>query len=297
MNNKSTPIGIRFLVNPGLRIVLVFLTWIAGAVMTMFVSVLLGRIFNGESLSFLRLTTVFQDILMLIVPALITAMIVTRQPARLLAVDSLPTGRQTVIAILLLIVSTPLMSWIINVNANFHLPESMASLEAVLRVMEENAEQVVRQMLDPDTPGSLIVNLLIIGVFAGFSEELFFRGTLQRVLATSNLSPHIAIWITAVIFSALHFQFFGFVPRMLLGAIFGYLLWWSGSVWLPMLIHALNNSVFVILYTVTGSGDPDLGSESSSCVAICISATLTGLCLWMLYRSRTASLVDSAEKE
>lgn len=282
--------GINFLVTPGLRIVLVFLTWIVGSIMMVFLSLVLSRMFGDNQVSFLRVSTVFQDILMWIVPAVATAMIITRQPASLLAIDRLPTGRQTLLGVILLIVSTPFMSWIIKLNSEMHLPESMSALEEALRQMETNAEQVVAALLSADTPGAIIVNLLIIGVMAGFSEELFFRGALQRIMASGKLPVHAAIWITAIIFSAMHFQFFGFIPRMLLGAAFGYLLWWSGSVWLPMLIHTLNNSMFVVLYSITGSGEPDI-EGSTSWVAVLLSVVFTALTILALSKSRRPSNV------
>ena len=272
--NISPTDNVRFLVTPGLRIVMAFLAWIVGSILLVFVTFILGRVLDNNYLAYIRISTVFQDILMWIVPALVTAMVITRQPARFLAIDRLPSFRHVVLGILLLIVSTPFMSWIIRLNADIHFPESMVGLEQTLRTLEENAENTVKMMFENRTPASLVINILIIGIFAGFSEELFFRGTLQRVFASSNLSVHAAIWITAFIFSVLHIQFFGFFPRMLLGAAFGYMLYWSGSVWLPMLIHTLNNSIYVILYYSTGSGEPEIAS-ADSWVTIAISIILT----------------------
>ena len=287
MNDKTNPLGVNFLVTPGLRIMMVFLSWIVGSILMLFVSMLLGRMLDNNYLAYLRISTVFQDILMWIVPALVTAVVITRNPARMLAVDTLPTLRQVVLAVLLLVVSTPFMSWIIRLNADVHLPESLAPLEQWLRTMEQSAQGVVDAMFDSVSPAAVILNVLIIGVLAGFSEELFFRGALQRILVSSKMSVHAAIWITAFIFSAMHFQFFGFVPRMLLGAGFGYLLWWSGSVWLPMLVHTLNNSVYVVLYSFTGSGEPEIAG-GTSWGAILLSVVLTALTVVALARTRRA---------
>lgn len=283
---KSNTQDIKFLVTPGLRIVMLFLAWIIGAILMLFVSFLLSRLMPDNTLGFIRISVVFQDILMWILPAVLTVAIITRNSESLLEIGALPNLNQTILAVLLLIVSSPLMSWIITLNASVHLPESMAGIETALRAMEENAEQTVKIMLDASTPGALIVNILIIGVLAGFAEELFFRGTLQRILSSGNLSIHAAIWISSIIFSAMHFQFFGFVPRMLLGALFGYLLYWSGSLWLPILIHTLNNSAFVVLYHLTGSGEVSDTVHQDSWVAILLSAVLTTLCLAALSRKR-----------
>lgn len=223
---------------------------------------------------------------MFILPPLITALIITRQPVRLLALGKGPSMNMTVLAVLVMIVSTPVMSWIIELNESIHLPGSMKDLEAQLRLMEDNAAAAVDTLLGPSTPFNLIINVLVIGVMAGFSEELFFRAGLQRLLSTTKMSSGAAVWIAAFIFSALHMQFFGFVPRLLLGVFFGYLLVWSGSVWLPMLIHMLNNSIYVILKQVTGSGEPEFGGAESSWIAITLSAILTIAAIWMLYNNR-----------
>ncbi|MDE6177435.1 MAG: CPBP family intramembrane metalloprotease, partial [Paramuribaculum sp.] len=141
----------------------------------------------------------------------------------------------------------------------------------------------------------LIISVIIIGVLAGVSEELFFRGTLQRLLITRPMPPHIAIWLTAVIFSLVHFQFFGFVPRVLLGAFFGYLAWWSGSVWLPAIIHAVNNSVVVI---TEFRGLPESlnqwgnGDTSIERIAVVISVMAVAVLAWII--NRQASKQQSA---
>lgn len=194
----------------------------------------------------LRICTVIQDLLVFIIPAIAVAMLSTRFPASLLAVDKLPDFRMTVLAILALLLSLPAMNLIIEWNQNISLPESLKSIEEQMRNMEQSAEASIKLLLGGSNIAGLIVNILIVGVLAGFSEELFFRGALQRLLTSGSIMPHLMIWVTAFIFSAFHLQFFGFVPRMLLGAFFGYLLWWSGSLWLPILLHSLNNSIVVI---------------------------------------------------
>ncbi len=255
--------------------------------MTGFAASLLLKIGSGgKELAMLRISAVVQDIFMFILPPVITALIITRQPVKLLALGKGPTLTMLLMAVAVMIVSSPFMSWIIELNQSIHLPESLATVEAAMRTMEDNAASAVESMLGPSTPGNLIVNVLLIGIMAGFSEELFFRGGLQRLLSTTRMSPWAAVWISAIVFSALHMQFFGFVPRMLLGAFFGYLLVWSGSVWLPIALHAFNNSMFVILKQVTGSGEPSLGGAESSWYTILISAILTAAGLWLLYQNR-----------
>jgi len=98
----------------------------------------------------------------------------------------------------------------------------------------------------------MILNLFIIAILPAVGEEFFFRGVLQKILIRLFKSVHVAIWVTAFIFSAIHFQFFGFVPRFILGLIFGYLFFWSGTLWLPVISHFINNAVPVIMSYIQG---------------------------------------------
>jgi membrane protease YdiL (CAAX protease family) len=87
----------------------------------------------------------------------------------------------------------------------------------------------------------------VVAVLAGVSEELLFRGVLQNIILKTTKNPHLAIWFTAFTFSFIHFQFYGFVPRMLLGALFGYLYFWTKSLWIPMFAHIVNNGFTLIM--------------------------------------------------
>lgn len=279
---------VKFHVSPGRRLVLLFLCFLLGAIVTALVSGLLLQIGGaGRQLAMLRIGAVVQDVVMLVLPAVATAMIVTRNPGGLLAVDSRPSVRLLFWALAAMIVSMPAMSYIIELNASVTFPEPLRPLEQMLRQMEENAAGSIQFMMGPHTIGNLIMNILIIGLFAGFAEELLFRGALQRLLQSTRMSPGMAVWLAAIVFSAVHFQFFGFLPRVLLGAFFGYLLLWSGSVWLAVAAHAFNNVMYVLLTYLTGSGDPQIGSAGvAPWVFPMVSAVLTAGCLVALYRSR-----------
>ena len=285
---------IRFLVAPGRRLLMLLLTYVVGLIVTSFAAALLMRMGgDGRMLAMLRISTVVQDIFLFVLPPLITALIVTRQPVRLLALAKLPSLQVSLLAVVVMLVSSPLMTWVIELNDNVHLPESLAGLEASLRALETSAAGAVETLMGPNTTGNLIINILIVGVLAGFSEELFFRGGLQRLLATTKMSGHVAIWLSAFIFSALHMQFFGFVPRMLLGAFFGYMLMWSGSLWLPIMLHALNNSLFVILQSATGSGEFEYGD--GQWYYIFLSAILTAIGLYLIYLTCSKQKAEQAQ--
>lgn len=288
--------NIRFLVSPWRRIVMLLLTFVVGLVVTGLAGGLLLNMGGPDkAVAMSRIATVIQDIFMLIMPALVTALIVTRQPVKLLALGRMPSAGRVLIAIAVMLLASPAMSWIIELNSSIQLPESLAALEQKMRAMEDSAQATLDFMLGAHTPANLFVNILLIGLLAGFSEELFFRGALQRLINSTGLSATAAIWISAIIFSAIHMQFYGFVPRMLLGVYFGYLLVWSGSVWLPVIVHAFNNSMFLVLKYMTGNGDPSIGAEGSmeSVIAIIASVLATAAGLILLYKTRDRQASDN----
>ncbi len=237
----------------------------------------------GASTPAMRIITVLQDVLVFIAPAVITAVMVTRQPATLMCIDSRPPLNPTLIGACTLLCSIPAMNFVIWLNTNVPLP---ADLHHALMAMEESANAAVESLMGPHTVGNLILSVLIVGVFAGLSEELLFRGGLQRLLVVGGVNHHVAIWTTAFFFSLLHMQFFGFVPRMLLGAFFGYMLFWTGSIWVPVILHTLNNTIYVIAEWLNyGSDSPSsvdsIGSGTDIAYVI-ISVVLTALGLTLL---------------
>lgn len=247
----------------------------------------------------IRISAVIQDLMIFILPAIATAMIVTRLPARLLRIDCRPHLKTILLAFAVMIVSIPAMNLIISWNQNWQLPESMAAADTFFRTLEQQAQATTDLLIKGATLPSLIVSVLIVGVLAGFSEEFFFRGALQNILSYTRVNIHVVIWLVAFIFSAFHFQLFGLVPRMLLGAFFGYLLVWSRSLWVPVLAHVFNNTVVVVAEyfnansaTPTDTSIDTFGSTLSTPVeiAVVIASILLTVYGIILLRRHTLSL-------
>lgn len=192
----------------------------------------------------MRIGAIVQDILLFMVPAVGTALVCSRRPAELLALMRRPGAVPTLLALCVMLVSAPAQEAVIYWN--YHWEWLPAGIESLARILEDNANGSIGLMLGNTSVGALILNVLIIGVAAGLCEELLFRGAFLGLLFRTRLNKHVAIWLVAIVFSALHMQLFGFVPRMLLGAFFGYLLWWSDSLWLPVIAHVLNNTVYAV---------------------------------------------------
>ena len=188
-----------------------------------------------------------QNILAFIVPAMLMWRICFKvAPARAIEADKIPSTRMIGIALLLYFTGMPVLNQIIYWNQEMHLPEFLSSFEEWSREMEELAEAQTKGLLSSTDIFPTLMNIFVIGILTGIGEEFFFRGALQRGLVWCGVNPHTAIWTSAIIFSAIHFQFYGFVPRLLLGALFGYLYRWSGNIWINSFAHALNNSLVII---------------------------------------------------
>ncbi|WP_289746679.1 CPBP family intramembrane glutamic endopeptidase [Paramuribaculum intestinale] len=252
-------------------------------------SVVIAIVLRTPTTPHLRIAAILQDLLMFVVPAIATAVIVTRHPARLLMIDSRPTAFGILLTVLAIIVMIPFMNVIVAWNESIRLPESMSALEEFMKNAEANAAAMTRQLMGTDTIGSIIMSILIIGLLAGFSEEFFFRGALQRLLSTAGMNIHVAVWLTAFIFSAVHMQFYGFVPRMLLGAMFGYMAVWSGSLWIAVIAHATNNSLVVIAQSVADSGGADINQMATDATPLSMAIAVISLMatvgiMYMFYR-------------
>jgi membrane protease YdiL (CAAX protease family) len=126
------------------------------------------------------------------------------------------------------------------------LPEYLSGVQKWMRDSEDKAEKLITLLLKMDTIFGVIANVIAVGLFTAIVEELMFRGCVQTIFVKWTGNVHAAVWITAILFSAFHMEFFGFLPRLLLGALFGYFAAWSGSVWPAVWGHFINNATAVV---------------------------------------------------
>lgn len=147
-------------------------------------------------------------------------------------------------------------------NAHVKLPEFLKSFESWAKEKEEFATQITTFLTRFDSTGEFILAFVVIAILPGIGEELVFRGLLQPELQRATKNIHVAIWISAIMFSAIHVQFFGFVPRVLLGALFGYLYYWSGDLRIAMFAHFVNNGFSVLMMYLNQQGVADLDLET-----------------------------------
>lgn len=155
-------------------------------------------------------------------------------------------------------------SIVIYWNSQIQFPEFMSSFEEYVRRTETDTMRLTTYLTNFENFNEFIAGIIVIGIFAGIGEEYVFRGILQPKLHQYTGNAHLGIWLSAIIFSAIHVQFYGFFPRMLLGALFGYLYLYSGSLFYPILAHILNNSLTVTLVYLNKLGLVEFNIEEST---------------------------------
>lgn len=158
-----------------------------------------------------------------------------------------------------MVANTVFIDW----NASIKLPEFLGGFEQWAEELEDSMKILTDYLTEFDSTGYFILTIFVIAVIPGVGEELLFRGFLQNILRRIFKNDHIAIWIAAILFSAIHFQFYGFIPRMLLGALFGYLYLWTGNLLVPIVAHFVNNCVSLVALYIYQKGLTDIDVEST----------------------------------
>ena len=202
---------------------------------------------DPENLRFLKYLQTIQAIGLFIIPAFIIAYLFNTDSIRYLKFSSISV-RPITLTIIILLGSIPIINMLNVINEAMQLPEWLSGIEAWMKEKEMSAQGLTEAFLRMDSISDLMFNIVMIGVLPAIGEELIFRGVFQRLFAEWTKNIHWGIVIAAILFSAMHMQFYGFLPRLMLGILLGYLFYWSGSIWVPILGHFVNNATAVIVY-------------------------------------------------
>lgn len=242
----------------GTRLLTFMLLLIFGILFSSVLGVFVAMINGGEitDLNNLQIIQVLNQVIGFMLPAVLYVMLVYERPLNYLGFRKIPAWSLLGIAALFTII--PFLSWVTDWNDSIVFPESMRALEAKLRLTQQKSEEVIKMFI---SQGSLFSSMLIIAALAAVSEELLFRSVLQKGLMRLFKNVHVAIIVTAFVFSAFHMDFFGFFPRFILGLMLGYIFWMSGSILPSMLMHFVNNATIVMLYYLNTRGFTDIDVE------------------------------------
>jgi len=205
---------------------------------------------NAGLLKYLQLV---QSLSLFVVPALLFVLLEKEKIFRYFGFDRTVKGWLYLVTFIMAFAMIPVNNFLSFWNQSLHLPESLSGLESMLRELERSAEHLTKIFLVMPTWWSYLFNLFLIALLAAVGEEMMFRGVIQPILIRWTHNPHAGIILTGALFSFFHFQFFGFFPRWLLGILFGYLFYWSRTLWVPMAAHFFNNALAVTVYFYAGS--------------------------------------------
>ena len=240
--------------SPFLQLGILFVMVLTGFFISSFIIVLLSLATGvkiganplEQSILLLQSSQLMSALIAFLLPALFTAWLCSNQPKTFLCMQPFPHIRLLALVGLSMLLLLPIISLTEYFNSKMQLPASMAAIEEWMKTSEELADALFRKMTSGKGVGAFLLNLFIIAVVAGVTEEFLFRGALLRILRQRIKNHHIAIWIVAIIFSFIHFQFYGFIPRLLLGAYFGYLIYWTRNIWIPVFAHFFHNATAFI---------------------------------------------------
>ncbi len=238
-----------------------------------------------------KLLLLLQHLGMFVLPPLLFAKLVSTGATDFLYLRQPFHPSHWIFAIAAMFLALMPINVLVEWNAGLALPESLRWLEEMMQSAEKQAEQLTEALLAENSGIWLLLNIVLIAVVPAIGEELMFRGAIQRIISQWTRNAHIGIWVSAIIFSAIHFQFYGFIPRMALGALFGYMLIWSGSMWLPVVAHFINNATAIIVLHFIQKGAisaevDSVGSKSDEIYAALISVILLVIVLWV-WRKRS----------
>ncbi|MFD2906191.1 MULTISPECIES: CPBP family intramembrane glutamic endopeptidase [Sphingobacterium] len=194
----------------------------------------------------------------------------------------------------------PMMSLLAYWNESMQLPDSLQGVQQWMRASEDSAAVMTKQIVEESTWGGLLINLIILAVVPAVGEEMVFRGCLQNIFGRWIWNKHVVIWLVAIIFSAFHMQFFGFIPRMLLGAFFGYLYVWSRNIYLPIFGHFINNAsatITAFYYTRKGIPFEEMNNFEQEPIWVYLASLIFTVIFVVLYYRSTKKIPYGARLE
>ena len=288
---------------PALKLLIIFFSVITIGIITFFVGLLLGRLIfwmhldqvndvlygRYELLSNwqLKYFQLIQSLGFFVLPGLFLHWLFSTPTEKYFNIEYKARAIHVIILVVVFIVGTPLINWLVDMNQKVVFPDYMKSLETSLRQTEDSYAQFTGRLLSVNNFGYYLFNLLIIAIIPAIGEELIFRGIFQKFFIEISKNINLSVIITAILFSAIHGQFFGFIPRFLLGVFLGYLMIWGKSVWFPIIAHFINNAVAVTSYYLYSTGalntSPDsIGTTNKGGYLVLISIGLTAFLIYFL---------------
>lgn len=232
---------------------------IIGSVLGVIFPIVTGSDIMG--LNSLRFMQISSQIFTFVLPPIVYALLIKENPFKSLGFNK-TTITWLFLGVAMMYAILPLNSVFAEWNANIKFPDSMTDFEKLLQDMQERATEIMEKFVNVTSIGGLILNLFMIAGLAALGEELLFRSIIQTSLIKVCKNAHIGIIIASAIFSIIHMEFYGLLPRFVLGMLLGYMYYYSRSIWIPIAMHFANNGTIVFLYYLNNIGTINIDVES-----------------------------------
>ena len=239
--------------------------------------------YSDEAISFLKFYQLVNQIGIFVLPALVFSFMVSNKSSVYLAIDKAPKLISILVGGLIVYSILPFNNYLDELNRQLVFPDFLSGVEDWMKSKELQAQKLTEVFLQTDSLWGLTVNILIVALVPAIGEELLFRGLILKLFSQITKNIHVAVLISAIIFSAIHLQFYGFVPRLVLGMVLGYLFVFTGNLWVPIFVHFINNASSVLVYYLHDIGYLKLSMEdfgSTTNVVYIIGSLL--ITLWLL---------------
>jgi membrane protease YdiL (CAAX protease family) len=217
---------------------------------------------SPEAIGFVKFFQLVNQVGIFILPVLAYSFFVSSVPGNYLRLDSKPTAVSLLLAGFMVYSILPFLNYLADWNQHIVLPDALWGIEQWMKEKELQAAKLTEIFLRAESIGGLSINLLIVALIPAIGEELLFRGVLLRLFKELTGSLHLAVILSAFVFSAIHLQFYGFFPRFLLGLVLGYSFVLTQNLWVPVFLHFVNNASSVIVYYLHFNGYIKISMEN-----------------------------------
>lgn len=252
---------------------------------------------SAENIGMLKFLQILYSAGLFLVPALLAGFLIGKNAWNYLLADRRVKPVLVILVIIVVLVSIPWVNYLGFLNEKLSLPDRWSGWMDQIRQSDEDSWELMKTYLSAGTKLGLLFNLFMIALIPALGEEFLFRGVIQRIFSEWFRNGHLAVWGAALLFSLAHYQFLGFMPRIILGVLFGYIFWWSGNIWLPVLAHFVNNAVGVVYYYLflqerLGTDPSKIGMQENPLLFIFGSVFLTLIGI-MMFNQAARSSADS----
>jgi len=255
--------------SPGMKLLSLFLMMLAAIIFMSFLTGVIGwLVFGNVSFELSQLTTypglvkfiqTLQSLLVFVVPSALAAKLFYPDKVKGLADTKDMQLTMVLASVIIIALGQMFIGWSGYVNSKVVLPESWSAVMDWIQKTEAEAMELIAVLTRYDSAAGFFLNIVIIAFIPALGEEWFFRGHVQKYFTDWFRNAHLAIFVTAILFSAMHLQFMTFLPRFFLGLMLGYLFYVGGNLWYSVIGHFTNN--LLALIAMRGKGPEELVSS------------------------------------